>query len=106
MLNSTSKTVICVDSSDLCQFITVCYGLPQIFDFCGGNNGDMKLFEIVHDKQPDFGEGSFAGYDMENALMIINYLESEYWGDIGSILARLVYDGYLPQGNYLIDHSW
>ena len=106
MLKSVSKTVICVDSDDLALFITDCYKLPRRFGFCCGSNGDMRLFEVVQTKKLTFGSSEFCGWDMVDTLEILDKGETEHWSDIGAILARLVYDEFLPQGNYLVEHYW
>jgi hypothetical protein len=103
MLKGKSKTVICVDLDDLIEFIVQVYELSD-WEFCGGDNGDMRLFDIhpkSHDKYHEF-----AGYNIQSALQVIMDGDSEYWSDIGGILARLCFDGYIPKGNYLVEHSW
>jgi hypothetical protein len=62
------------------------------------------LFEII--QQENENSLSFAGYYLAEALDVITEGETEFWSDIGSVLARLCYDGYLPQGNYLVRHFW
>jgi hypothetical protein len=103
-LKSTSKTVICVDADDLMRFVTECYGLARYLEFTGSDNGDTRLFD-VHPRAYNAGH-IFCGHDMDNAKFVIRQPEIEYWNDIGAILARLAFDGHLPQGNYLVEHSW
>jgi hypothetical protein len=90
-LKSTSKTVICVDSDDLFKFIQECYDLDSPFYFNGGRNGESQLFTII--RQPNEDSLSFAGYYLLEATEVIG---------VGSVLARLAYDKYIPQGNYLV----
>jgi hypothetical protein len=100
MLKSTSKTVICVDSDDLFKFTQECYGLDSPFYFNGGRNGASELFTII--QQPNEDSLSFAGYYLLEATEVIGEGETEFMSDIGSVLARLAYDKYIPQGNYLV----
>ena len=106
MLNSRTKTVIEIDFFELAKFVRECYQLDGRWSCSELNNGAYSLFDINPSSECWNQTDYFADYDIQNALEIINNGEGEYYGDIGSVLARLCYDKFIPPGHYLVHIYW
>ncbi len=107
LLKSTSKTVIEVDMFELAEFVAKLYNLSEWkFRDPNAHNRDMRLFDINQDDPVTETFPYFADYDLNNCLAIINQGHGDDWEDVGSVLARLCYDGFVPQGNYLVQLYW
>lgn len=109
MLDITTKTIKQIEMlgvGGLAEFVKECYNLEKRWELCDGNNGEMRLFDITQEEPVSDTYPYFADVDLEYALIVINNGIGEDWGDVELVLARLCYDGHIPQGQYLVKLWW
>ena len=111
MLDITERTVKQIKLlgfGGLAEFVKECYDLDQPWEMCAFATGseECRMFDITQQEPVSNTYPYFADIDVENALTVINTGSGEDWDAVALVLARLCYDGHIPQGYYIVKWGW
>jgi len=99
-LRHKTETVVRVDYSDLDEFLTERFGLPDTYEVVAIeelNNDTIKSINVNRER--------IGSYSQKYIDAVVKDKKPKLYGT-GTILCHLCNLGEIPEGEYLIDISW